>query len=134
MTRIAPLGFGRGVVAAVDDGVEVAHGDLGHAVEFGEIERGDTCVRRREERGQAEGGEIAHGRFVSGAVLDDLGAEVGRLDATEVLLVAFAVGRVFVQHEGRAGFELRREDATPEVLGGDGAAGEVGGGLVSVSC
>ena len=55
-------------------------------------------------------------------VLDDLGAEVGRTDGAEVLLVGLAVGGVLVKHVRRARLDLALEDLEPQVLRLDGLA------------
>ena len=66
--------------------------------------------------GHGDRSEVAHRHFVGRGVLDDLGAEVGRTDGAEVLLVGLAVGSVLVEHVWRARFDLAFEDLEPQVL------------------
>ena len=48
--------------------------------------------------------------------------KIGAADGAKVLLVALAVGSIFVEHEGVAGLGLSFEDGIPELLGSDGLA------------
>lgn len=43
---------------------------------------------------EGNGGKVANGNFVLAGVLQDLGAKVARLDASEVLLVALGVASI----------------------------------------
>jgi len=73
-----------------------------------------------DEPGERDGREVAHRGFLRGRELDDLRAQVRRPNRTQVLLVGFAVARVFEQHVGVAGFYLRFENRKPKELRLDG--------------
>ena len=118
MTHVGVARFRNGVVVAVDDAVQVA----GHAV--GDFEQ-LVVVKRAvllHKLGHGNRSEVAHRHFVGRGVLDDLGAEVGRTDGAEVLLVGLAVGGVLVQHVGRTGLHLAFKDLEPQVLSLHGLA------------
>ena len=101
------------VVVDVDDAVEIANDDPSDLLEFFEIERLLFAV---DEARESDGGEIANRNFVGAAVLDDLRAQVAALYRAEVLLVAFAVASVFVQHVRCTRLNLRLNDCVPQTL------------------
>mmetsp|Transcript_2729 Transcript_2729/g.7545 ORF Transcript_2729/g.7545 Transcript_2729/m.7545 type:complete len:206 (+) Transcript_2729:1310-1927(+) len=68
-------------------------------------------ARERDRR------EVAHGHLVRRRVLDDLRAQVGAPDGTEVLLVGLAVGCVLVEHIRRPRLNLGFDDFEPKLLG-----------------
>jgi uncharacterized protein (UPF0297 family) len=80
---------GRRTVVDVNDLVEVGNDDLADVVELLEVV--DSVL---DERGEGERGQVADGDLIRGRVLDDLRAEVRRLDRAEVLLVRLGVGGV----------------------------------------
>jgi len=61
--------------------------------------------------------------LVRACVLDNLGAQVGALDCSKVLLVRFAVAGVFVQHVRRSCLDLRFDDGVPQLLRLNGLSG-----------
>ena len=109
------------VVVHVDDAVEVPRRVVGHVVEEVVVERALVHVH---EAGQRDGGKVAHGDLVLGGVLDDLGAQVGRADGPEVLLVGLRVGGVLVEHVRGAGLDLCFDDLVPHVTSRHRLAGE----------
>lgn len=63
---------------------------------------------------QADGCQVANGNLILVSVLQDLSAEVGALDRTEVLLVGLVVAVVFVEHVGCTGLDLGINDLVPQ--------------------
>jgi hypothetical protein len=88
MTEIRPSRLWYWIVVAVDDAIKVACDDLGDVVEFLEVV-GAVLDEGRE----GDGGKIADSDFIRCRVLDDLSAEVGRLDSTEIPLIRFGCER-----------------------------------------
>ena len=134
--HVGPLGGLDGVEVDVDDAVEVARHLAGDLREFrvvkvsvsrvegtaefllervGPAGWGARVVLDDEPR-ERDGREVAHRGLLRGGELHNLGAEVGRADGAEVLLVGLAVARVFEEHVRVAGFNLRLEDGEPELL------------------
>ena len=118
VAHVGALGLFKRIVVDVDDAIEVARDDARHLEQLVEV-KGAIVAHVPVER---QRGQIAHGDLVLARVLDDLRAQVGALDGAEVLLVALGVGRVLVEHVGRAGLDLRLDDGGPELLGLDGLA------------
>ena len=114
VAHVAVVGFLDGVVVDVDDPVEVADDDLGDLVQPLEVVRGILVV---DEGGKSERRKVANSDLIRSRVLNDLSAQVGAADGTEVLLVALAVAGILVEHEGVAGLGLGLEDGIPELLG-----------------
>ena len=104
--------LGRRVVVVVDDAVEVARHSVGDFEELVVVERAVLLDKLRD----GDGGQVAHRHFVGRGVLDDLGAQVGRADGAQILLVGLAVGGVLVQDVRRARLDLRVQDGKPELL------------------
>jgi hypothetical protein len=92
-----------GVEVAVDDLVEVACADSSDAYQLIKVEPFPLPIH---EGWQGDGSEVAYGHLILGGVLYDFCAEVAGLDGTEMLLVGLAVACVFVEHVGRACFNL----------------------------
>lgn len=84
VAHVGPASLLDGIVVDVDDAVQVASHLLGHVVQLLEVVRAVD-----DERGQGDRGQVADGDLVRRRVLDDLGAQVGRLDRAQVLLVRF---------------------------------------------
>jgi hypothetical protein len=84
VTEVGSARFWDGVVVAVDDAVEIECDGFGDGMEFLKV-----VFTIGDIGGESERGEVADGDLIRGSVFDDLGAEVGRLDGTEVLLVRF---------------------------------------------
>ena len=77
---------------------------------------------RHEVAGQRQRGQVAHRDFVLVGVLNNLGAQVARLNRAQVLLVRLAVGRILEQHVGRTRLGLAFQNSEPQLLRLDGAA------------
>ena len=56
-----------------------------------------------DKLGECDRSKVANCSFFGGRVLDNLGAEVGRLDRSQVLLVRLAVGCILVENIGNTG-------------------------------
>jgi len=82
MAEVGATSFGDGVVIDVDDAVQIEGDHLGHIVQLLEVVS-TVC----DEGWESKRRQVAHGGFIRGGVLDDLGAKIGRLDGTQVLLV-----------------------------------------------
>jgi hypothetical protein len=54
--------------------------------------------------------------LVRRAVLDDLGAEIGALDGSQILLIGFSVACVLVEHVRSPSLDLRVNDGGPQGL------------------
>jgi hypothetical protein len=65
-----------------DDLVQVLGDNLGNSVQTLEVVGTVGNESRKRQRGQ-----VADGDFIGSRVLDDFGAQVGRLDCSQVLLV-----------------------------------------------
>ena len=89
MAHVGGARLGDRVEVDVNDLVEVAGHDLCDRVELLVVE---AC--RGEAHGQANGGEVADRDLVGRRVLDNLRAQVGALDGSEVLLVALDIARI----------------------------------------
>ena len=85
VTHVRVAGLRDWVVVDVDDLVEVECDDLRHLVELFKV-----VFVAADEGWKGEGSKVTDGGFIGRRVLDDLGAEVGRLDRAEVLLVRLA--------------------------------------------
>ena len=96
------------IVVPVDDAVQVAcrlHGDRKKLfmIEFSVL----------HEHGKGDAGQIADRYLVRCTVFHDLGAEIGRANGSQILLIALDVGGVLVEHIGRSGFDLGLEYLQP---------------------
>mmetsp|Transcript_13701 Transcript_13701/g.29658 ORF Transcript_13701/g.29658 Transcript_13701/m.29658 type:complete len:291 (+) Transcript_13701:1024-1896(+) len=101
------------VVVGIDDTVEIARHVVRDVVQLLVVE--DTVG---DEARQGDGREVAYSDLFGRSELDDLGAQIGRTDGAEILLIGLAVGRILVQHVRRARLDLRVKDCEPERLRG----------------
>ena len=116
VAHVGITSFDNGVEVAINDLVQVLGNTLSDAMEGLVVER---LGFKASELGQGNGGQVANSDFILGGVFKDLSAEVGALDATEVLLVALAVASILVQHVWGASLDLRINDLFPKPSGFD---------------
>ena len=88
MTHIQMMSFRNRVIVDINDPVQVECNSFGDVVEFLQVvfPAGNKC-------GESEGSKIAYSCLVGGGVLNDLSAEIRRVDSTKVLLVRFAFAK-----------------------------------------
>lgn len=86
VAHVGLASLGNGVVVDVDDAVQVERDHLGDVVKLLEVVR----LVGADEGGERDGSEVADGDLIRRGVLDDLRAEVGRLNGAKVLLIGFA--------------------------------------------
>lgn len=84
MTEVRSTCFVDGVVVYIDNTVEVIGDVFGDGLGFVEVIFAVFDVGRQSERGK-----VTYGCFV-GRVLDNFGAEIGRFDGADILLVRFS--------------------------------------------
>jgi hypothetical protein len=84
MAEVGSARFGDGIVVYVDNAVEIVRDGFCDGVELFKV-----VLAVRDEGGESEGGEVTYGSLLGRRVLDDLRAEVGRFDSTDILLVRF---------------------------------------------
>ena len=111
VAHVGITSFDNGVEVAINDLVQVLGNTLSDAMEGLVVER---LGFKASELGQGNGGQVANSDFILGGVFKDLSAEVGALDAAEVLLVALAVASILVQHVWGASLDLRINDLLPK--------------------
>jgi hypothetical protein len=116
VTHVAVASLLDRVVVHIDDLVQVTDNDLTDFVQLLEVV---TSVIVVDKRRKCQRGKVANSDLIRGTVLNDLSAQVGASDGTEVLLVALAVASILVEHEGVSGLGLGLEDGIPELLGLD---------------
>lgn len=114
VSHVAVASFRNGVVVHINDPVQVANDSLCDLVQLLEVVAGLVVV---DERGKGKRGKVADSNLIRGTVLDNLSAQVGAADGTQVLLVALAVAVILVEHEGVTSLGLSLEDGIPELLG-----------------
>mmetsp|Transcript_2175 Transcript_2175/g.8519 ORF Transcript_2175/g.8519 Transcript_2175/m.8519 type:complete len:408 (+) Transcript_2175:256-1479(+) len=138
MTHVRALRGLHRVVVDIDDAVQIAR-NLSRDFEqlivveitFLRLQRTDellhlraTSGRRRvvldNESWERDGSQVADRRFLRARELHNLGAQVGRLDRAEVLLVGLAVARILEEHVRVTSFHLRLENREPQLLRLDG--------------
>lgn len=117
VSHIALSGFGDGVMIDFDDFVEVSGQDLNDFVEAAEIVFSSSGIYKGRK---SEGSQVADGDLVRCGVLNDLSAEVGAPNRSQILLVALSVASIFVKHERVAGLSLGFQDRIPQLLSLDG--------------
>lgn len=91
VTLVASLGLGDGVVVAIDDLVHVLGRNLDNLVHLLKVE---TVALGINKLGQGNGSQVADGDLVRGSVFDDLCAEVGASNRSQVLLVRLCIARI----------------------------------------
>ena len=82
MTHVGLLRFRDRVVVDVDDAVQVERDDLSNVVQLLEV-----VLAMGDKRRERDGREVANCSLIWGGVLDDLSAQVGGFDRSQVLLV-----------------------------------------------
>jgi hypothetical protein len=87
MTHVGSASLRNRVVIYIDDAVKVARDNLYNVVKLLEI-----ILAVRDESREGERGKVTDGGFLRRRVLYDFGAQVGRLDGAQVLLIRFAYG------------------------------------------
>mmetsp|Transcript_43526 Transcript_43526/g.93229 ORF Transcript_43526/g.93229 Transcript_43526/m.93229 type:complete len:535 (+) Transcript_43526:75-1679(+) len=115
--HVGVAGLREGVVVPVNDLVQVASDDLCHFVEALEVVLLTSLL---DECWQGDRGQVAHSHLVLGSVLDDLSAQIGGVDGSQILLVGLPVGGILVAHERHTSLHLAVQDTGPQVLSLDG--------------
>ena len=108
--EVGVLGLRYRVVIDVDDVIEHAHGSVDGTLQLGLIQLAIGNVMH-----QVDGAQVTHGDFVSAGVQRDLGAQIGAVDHTSVLLRAAQVAGIFKGQPGVAGFEQHAEHLAPQI-------------------
>lgn len=100
-----------GVKVAVNNLVEILGDNFGNLLQLGKV-KGSIL----DQHGKTDTCQVANSRLIRSSVLDNLTAQVGALDRSQVLLIGLAVAVILVEHVGRARLHLRVENSEPQVL------------------
>ena len=127
MAEVRGLALLRGVVGLVNDNIQVPSEDGSILAKLLKIEAvlSVVSVAPLDELGESQRPEVADRRLFGGGELNDLGAQVGGLDGSEVLLVGLGITRVLVQQIRPAGLNLGIYYHLPQFLSRDLPHGEV---------
>ena len=106
--EVGVLGLRYGVVVDVDNVIEHPHGSVYGALQLGVIQLAVGDVMHQVDRTQ-----VTHGDLVGRRVQGDLGAQVGAVNHTGVLLRAAQVAGVFEGQPRVAGFKQHAEHLAP---------------------
>src|SRR6056300_488863 len=101
-----------GIEVAVDDSIQVFSDDLRHLMKFIVVKSLGLLV---DILGKGDGCEIANRSLILVRILQDLCAQVGTLDDTQILLVTLGVACILVKHVRSTCLGLRLEDSLPYV-------------------
>ena len=105
-------GFFNRVIISIDDPVEI-FGDFNcYFKQFLMIE-----FSINDKPGKRKGCQVTNGHFFRRSIFHYFCTEIAALDGTQVLLIAFPVGSIFIKQIGRAGFNLGFQNGKPEILG-----------------
>jgi hypothetical protein len=114
MTHIRSPGLLDGVVIDVNNFVEIASDHFGDIAQLIVIETAIFNIKGKSNRGQ-----VADRNLVWCCVFHDFSAKIRALNRPQILLVALAIARVFVQNIWISRFCLRLEDCEPKFLSFD---------------
>ena len=114
VAQVGILGLLHGVVVDVDHVVQHAHGRVHGLAQLVVV---DLAVL--DVLDQVHGAQVADRGFGVAGVERDLGAQIGRVHHTHVLLGRADVARVLEGDPGVAGLEQHREHLSPQVHGGN---------------